>query len=441
MTGADQQDLLDRAWRVLPGGISSARRRTSPPMVVRRASGGTIEAADGRRYTDLHQAYSAVLLGHAYPPVVEAVDRAAREVVLTGVGVTPGEVELAERLVRLIPSAEQAVFANSGSEATYNAIRLARAATGREKVLKFAGCYHGSHDYVLRGERSLDPDTADEPEYAGVLRGASDSVLVCRYNDLADTEEVLNRWPEQVAAVIVEPIAHNAPNIMPVDGFLEGLRSLCDEHGALLIFDEMITGFRHALGGYQEISGVTPDLTTIGKAMANGYPIAALVGPRLLTERFATHPDGEVFLGGTYNGNHPGVAAALATLDVIEREPVHDRLFALGERMRAGLARVADEAGVAATVSGYGSIYTLLFTDGGLESMDDVAGADSELFVRYRGELFARGVLEMPVPFVRAQVGYSHTEEDVDRCLEAAADALRAALARRGSSGSGVHDR
>jgi glutamate-1-semialdehyde 2,1-aminomutase len=435
-----QNELLERAWHVLPGGISSARRRTSPPLVVSRASGGQVEDAAGRRYTDFHQAYSAVFLGHAHERVVDAVASASREVVLTGVGVTPGEVTLAERLVELYPSADQVIFANSGSEATYNAIRLARAVTGREKILKFAGCYHGSHDYVLRNARSLQATPAQEQEYAGVLRAASESVLVARYNDLDDVSEVLARWSGQVAAIIVEPIAHNAPNIMPAPGFLEGLRTLTEDHGALLIFDEMITGFRHALGGYQEISGVAPDLTTIGKAMANGYSLAALLGPREFTERFATHPYGDVFLGGTYNGNVTGVAAALATIGVIEEEPVHEHVFALGDRMRAGLAEVASEAGVEAIVSGYGSIYTLMFMDGELTSDDDVTRADDELFVRYRSELFARGILEMPVPFVRAQVGYAHTTEDVDRALEAASDALAAALDRRGTA-SGARPR
>jgi glutamate-1-semialdehyde 2,1-aminomutase len=383
---------------------------------------------DGQRYIDYHQAYSAILLGHSYPAVIEGVTEAIHELVLLGLGVTEGEVELAQRLVRHIPSAEQVVLVNSGSEATYNAIRLARAVTGRSKVLKFQGCYHGSHDYVLRNRLSH-PDSAEgEPEYGGVFQPATDAVVVCRYNDAAGVDAALSAHADQVAAVIVEPIAHNLPNVLPREGFLEELRRLCDREGALLIFDEVVTGFRHGLGGYQAICGVTPDITTVGKAVANGFPIAAVVGPRRLMERFATNPEGEVFLGGTYNGHTPGVAAALATLKVLETEPVYEHLFRLGDRMRMGLEAIAEEAGVPAIVSGYGALYTLLFIEGELHSADDLARADSELFLRYRQELLERGVVEMPVPFVRAQVGYSHTDADVDRTLEAATESLRAAL-------------
>jgi glutamate-1-semialdehyde 2,1-aminomutase len=429
VAGARSQELSERALEVIPGGISSARRRTSPPINIARSEGAYLWDLDGRRYVDYHQAYGAILLGHCYAPVVERVAAATRELVLLGLGVTEGEVALAERLVRHIPTAEQVVLVNSGSEATYNAIRLARAVTRREKILKFQGCYHGSHDYVLRNRLS-DPAVADdvEPEYGGVFRAATESVVVCRYNDVEGVDEALRANAEQVAAIIVEPIAHNPPNILPREGFLESLRELADREGVLLIFDEVITGFRHGLGGYQEICGVRPDLTTVGKALANGFPIAAVVGPRELMQRFATNPAGDVFLGGTYNGHVPGVAAALATVEVLETEPVHEHIFRLGERMRAGLRTVAAEAGIPAVVSGFGSLYTMLFMDGELVSFDDTARADAELFVRYRKELLARGVIEMPVPYVRAQVGYSHTEEDVDRTLEIASASLQAAL-------------
>lgn len=428
-TTGPTHELNDRAWRVIPGGISSARRRTSPLVNVRRAVGGRVWDIEGREYIDFHQAYSAIILGHSHPHVVESVQQAIEHLVLPGLGVTEGEVELAERLVRHIPSAEQVVLVNSGSEATYNAVRLARAITGRAKVLKFQGCYHGSHDYVLRNRLSVPvEETSPDGEYGGVFAPASEAVVVCRYNDVASVRQAFALHAGEIAAVIVEPIAHNPPNILPKGEFLPALRELTQEHEALLIFDEVITGFRHGLGGYQGICGIVPDITTVGKAMANGFPIAAVVGRRAFMERFATHPDGDVFLGGTYNGHAPGVAAALATLDVLESEPVYEHIFDLGQRMREGLAAIALEADVPAIVSGYGGLYTMLFMDGRLESFDDLERADADLFVRYRRELIECGVIELPIPFVRAQVGYGHSQQDVDRALEAAAEALTAAL-------------
>ncbi len=426
---ASSAELSALAWSYVPGGISSARRRTDPPISIRSASGAELEDRDGNRWLDFHQAYGAIILGHSFPAVTARVSAEIRERVLFGLGITEGEVELARRLVELIPCAEQVVLANTGSEATYNAIRLARGITRREKILKFDGCYHGGHDYVLRNRRTLSDDTALEPEYGGVLPAATDSVLVARYNDLDDVEAVLLGSPEQVAAIIVEPIAHNAPNILPADGFLEGLRAICDREGILLIFDEVITGFRHHAGGYQAICGVTPDLATVGKAMANGYPIAAVVGPRRHMERFATHPDGDVFLGGTYNGNATAVAAALATIEVLTQEPVYEHVFRLGRRMRDGLAAIARDRGVEAAVTGYGSLYTLVPGTGSIRSNDDVAAADAGLFVRFKQALLRHGIVEMPVPFVRAQVGFSHTDADVDRALEAADASLAQAVA------------
>jgi glutamate-1-semialdehyde 2,1-aminomutase len=420
--GRESERILQRAWNVIPGGVNSARRRTRSPISVSSAQGSRVVDVDGREFIDFHAAYSAVVLGHSHPEVTEAVSHAIRSRVLLGLGVTDAEVELAERLVEYIPSAEQALLVNSGSEATYNAIRLARAVTGREMVLKFDGCYHGSHDYVLR-----DAET-DQDESGGVFRAASDRILVADYNDLDGVGAAFRAHGPDIAAVIIEPIGHNPPNLLPHDGFLDGLRDICTASGALLIFDEVITGFRHHLGGYQAICGVTPDLTTVGKAMANGFPIAALVGRKSLMERFATHPNGNVFFAGTYNGNAVAVSAALATLNVLARADVHAHLFRLGERMRSGLQQLADDAGMTAVATGFGSIYTLMFTDTPPNSFAEAQRADADLFVRYREQLLARGIIEMPVPFVRAQVTYAHTDEDVDQALEAAGAALVAVL-------------
>ena len=261
-----------------------------------------------------------------------------------------------------------------------------------------------------------------------MLEAAIDATLVCRFNDLDDVEETLRRHPGEVAAIILEPIAHNAPGILPQPEFLAGLRALCDREGAVLIFDEVITGFRHGLGGYQAICGVTPDLTTMGKAIANGFPLAAVGGRRELMERFTTNPAGDVHFGGTYNGNAVAVEAGLATIELLEDGRVHEHVYALGERMRAGLGEIAKRAGIPAFVGGFGSLFVLCFMDGPVASYEDVLRNDTELFMRYRRELIARGVFEMPESLGRSHIGASHTADDVDRSLAAAEEALAAAL-------------
>jgi glutamate-1-semialdehyde 2,1-aminomutase len=410
--------LLEAAATVIPGGVNTCRRRSEPPLCFRRGSGAYLWDLDGRRYVDYHAAYGAVFLGHSHPEVTRRVRATIGEAVLFGAGVTEDEVALAERIVRHVPCAEQVVVCGSGSEATYHALRLARGITGRQLVLKFQGSYNGFHDYVLRNVLSAPEGVGRrDPHSAGMLDAAVDATLVCRYNDLEDVERAFAAHPEQIAAAILEPVAHNSPGILPEPGFLEGLRSLCDREGTLLVFDEVITGFRHGVGGYQALCGVTPDLTTLGKAIANG---------------FTTTATGDVHFGGTYNGNAPSVAAAIATIDALEDGSVHARVFALGERMRAGLAGIAAAAGVPALAAGFGSLFVLCFMEGPLRSYEDVLRNDTELFLRYRRELVARGVFEMPESLGRSHISAAHTADDVDRSLEAAEAALAAALARGG---------
>jgi glutamate-1-semialdehyde 2,1-aminomutase len=430
-SGEKSVALFDRANRVIPGGVNTARRKISPPLCLARARGAYVEDLDGNQYVDYHAAYGAIFLGHCWPSVTQAVAEAADQLVLAGVGVTETEVRLAEKIVQHVPSAERVVFCGSGSEATYHALRLARAVTNRRYVLKFQGLYHGFHDYVLRNVMS-EPDRIGrrDPHSAGMLAEAVDSTLVCRYNDLEDVRAAFAAHGEEIACVIVEPVAHNSPSILPDDGFLEGLREICADAGAVLVFDEVITGIRHDLGGYQAIAGVQPDLTCLAKALGNGYPIAAVAGSAELLERFNTTATGDVTFAGTYNGGSVAAAAALATIETIAREPVHEHVFALGERMRSGLREVAREKGIASVVSGYGSLYVMLFMDGELRSYDDVQRNDHELFVEYRRQLVRRGVLEMPENVGRNHISYSHTEADIDLSLEAAREALAAALER-----------
>ena len=421
--------LLDAAAEVIPGGVNTCRRRSEPRICIARGEGAYLVDLDGRRFIDYHAAYGAIFLGHAHPVVNGRVARAIERGSLFGVGVTEAEVALARKLAEHVPSVEQAVVCNSGSEATYHAIRLARGVTGRQKIVKFQGCYNGFHDYVLRNVLSR-PERVGrrDPHSAGMLDAAVDATLVCRYNDAADVRATLERHAGDVAAVIVEPIAHNSPGLLPRDGFLQRLRELCDESGALLIFDEVITGFRHHLGGYQAIAGVLPDLTTFGKAIANGFPLAAIGGRRELLERFTTRADGDVHFGGTYNGNAVAVEAGLATIEQLEDGRVHEHVFALGARMRSGLAEVAERVGVPAVVGGFGSLFVLCFMEGPLDSYDDVLRNDDELFGRYRRELIKRGVFEMPESLGRSHISAAHTADDVDRSLDAAEDSLRAAV-------------
>lgn len=424
------ETMLEEAAHYLAGGVNSGRRRTSPPLYIRRAQGAYIEDVDGNRYIDYTGAAGTAVLGYSYPPVVERVSEAIKENILVAIGATEGEVSLAKKVVEHVPSVDQILICNSGSEATFNAIRVARAVTGREKLLKFQGCYHGFHDYVLRNNQSdAENNNKRDPNSAGMLDAAVDATLVCRYNDLEDVEATLKANPEQVAAIIVEPIAHNAPGILPKPGFLEGLRKLCDREGVLLIFDEVITGFRHHLGGYQSAVGVSPDLSVFGKAIANGFTTAVLGGKRRYMERFNTTPGGDVVWAGTYNGNTVGVAAALATIEQLEDGAVHEHIFRLGERLRTGLIEVANGMGVPATACGYGSLFVLCFMEGPVDSYDDILRNDADLFVAFRRELIARGVLEVPDnKNTRSHVSYSHTDDDVDRTLEVAHEALRAAL-------------
>jgi glutamate-1-semialdehyde 2,1-aminomutase len=426
------QRLLAEAAEYIPGGVNTCRRQSTQGLCFERGEGAYLWDLDGRKYVDYHAAYGAILLGHSHPAVTERVSNAIRETVLFGAGVTRGEVELARKIVEHVPSADQVVVCNSGSEATYHAIRLARGVTGREKIVKFQGCYDGFHDYVLRNVLSA-PDRVGQrdPHSKGMLEAAIDATLVCRFNDLEDVESTFAAHPDEIAAIIVEPIAHNSPGLLPRPGFLEGLRALCDREGALLIFDEVITGFRHHVGGYQAIAGVLPDVTTLGKAMANGFPLAAIAGRREVMERYTTHPQGDVHFGGTYNGNAAAVEAGIATIDQLADGTVHERVFALGERMRDGLRKIAGEAGIPAVVGGYGSLFVLCFMEGPLETYDDVLRNDTDLFMRYRRELVARGVFEMPESLGRSHISASHTQDDVDRSLAAAEEALAAALNAR----------
>jgi glutamate-1-semialdehyde 2,1-aminomutase len=423
---AASADLLKRAEQVAPGGVHTSIRRIDPQINFARAEGAYMYDADGNEYIDYQAAFGPIVLGHCYPAVTKAVTEMIQHADLFGVGATEYEVELATKIVHHVPSAEKVLFCNAGSEATYHAIRASRAITGRKLIIKFQGCYHGWHGYVLRNGLST-PEMVGkrDPGSAGMLDEEIDSTLVCTFNDLAHVQETVAAHPEQIAAIILEPIPHNIGCVMPKQEFLEGLRSLCDEQGIVLIFDEVITGFRHGIGGYQAVCGVTPDLTTMGKAMANGFPMAALAGKTKFMDHFNTNPGGKVFFAGTYNGHAGSVAAALATIAEMETGKVFEHIFRLGDRMRDGLRKIVNDLDLVWTVAGFGSVYTLYFMDGPAENYTDLLRNDEDLYVRYRKGLNQRGIFELPMNLKRNHISYSHTEADIDRTLQASEEVLR----------------
>lgn len=429
---SDAKSLAARATAVIPGGVNSGQRRVAglEELVIASTSGSTFTDSEGRSYTDYHSAFGPPLLGHNDPDVDAAVAETARTVGLMGVGVTRIEIDLAERLVELLPSVEKVLLTETGSEATFHAIRVSRVATGRRHLIKFQGCYHGWHDSVAMNVISpADKVGGKDPMSQGIFPEVLDATIVCRFNDLADVERALT--DHDVAAIIIEPIPHNIGCVLPEPGFLEGLRELATKHGTVLIFDEVITGFRHDIGGYQTVCGVTPDLTTMGKAMGNGWPISALGGASDLMEMFTTTPGRPALFAGTFNGHPPTVAAAVATIDKLRSEPVHEHVFALGARARAGLTALYDRLGVQAVVAGFGSVFVSYFLEGPVRSYDDLLRNDVELFVGYRRELMQEGIFELPLNLKRSHFSYAHTEEDVDRLLEGTEAAVTRYLATR----------
>lgn len=418
------QEIFERARRVIPGGINTTIRALDRAMVFTQARGSKIYDADGNEYIDYHAAFGPPILGHCHPKVEKRVIETLQKLDLIGAGTTEEEIEAAEKIIRHVPSAELVHFCNSGSEATYHAVRLSRAVTGRRKVIKFQGCYHGFHDYLCMNiitppERMGGYD----PASAGILKEALENTLVLPFNDLEAVEGVLKSG-EQVAAIILEPIPHNIGCVLPKPGFLEGLRRLCDEYGVVLVFDEVITGFRHGLGGYQAICGVTPDLTTLGKAIANGYPCAAICGKKELMQRFAT-AGGDVFFAGTFNAHPLAMAAVCATIEELEGGEVYPKIIRLGDALRQGLKEILERAGIPAFVTGFGSVFVIYFMEPPVESYGDLLRNDSRRDLAFRWGMVDRGAFVHPMCLKRSHISAAHSEEDIARTLQAAEDALR----------------
>jgi len=414
-------DLYREALRYLPGGVNSPVRSFAAvggnPLFVERAAGAMLVDADGNEYIDYVMSWGPLILGHGHPAVREAL-LAALERGWTYGAPTARETELARMINQAMPALEMVRLVNSGTEATMSALRLARAFTGRDRILKFEGCYHGHVDSLLIGAGS-GALTLGVPTSPGVTAGVAADTLVGRYNDLELTTEMFRRWGEQIAAVIVEPVAGNMGVVAPEPGFLPGLRRLTEEYGALLVFDEVITGFRLARGGAQERFGITPDLTCLGKIIGGGLPVGAYGGRRDIMSRVA--PAGPVYQAGTLSGNPLAVAAGIATLSLTAEPGFYRRLEERTAVLAAGLRALAAQNGVSVTVNQVGSLLTVFFTEGPVTGYAEARRADTARYAAFFRGLLAQGVYFPPAQFEAAFLSIRHDDELMQKTLTAAA--------------------
>jgi glutamate-1-semialdehyde 2,1-aminomutase len=420
-------ELFERAQRTIPGGVNSPVRAFrgvgGTPVFMSAARGAKMWDADGRELIDYVGSWGPMILGHAHPDVVAALEEALGRGTSYGAP-TELEVELAETIVSRVPSIELVRLTSSGTEATMSAIRVARGFTGRPKLVKFEGCYHGHGDALLVRAGS-GVATLGLPDSPGVTEGAARDTLVARFNDLASVEALFAEAPGEIACVIVEPVAGNMGCVAPREGFLEGLRDLCTREGAVLVFDEVMTGFRVARGGAQARYGVAPDLTCLGKVIGGGLPVGAFGGKREIMSRVA--PAGPIYQAGTLSGNPLAVTAGLKTLELLGHEGIYDALERASARLADGLSDLAREAGVASVTNRVGSMMTLFFTDE-TEVVDwaTASASNTKRYGRFFHEMLDRGVYLAPSQYECLFVGAAHTSDLLDATLTAARDALRA---------------
>jgi glutamate-1-semialdehyde 2,1-aminomutase len=423
------RDAWEAARRVMPGGVSSPVRAFravgGTPFFAASGRGAHLTDTEGRRYIDYVLSWGPLILGHAHPEVVQAVCEAAERGTSFGTPV-PGEVALAERVVDWFPSVEMVRFVNSGTEATMSAIRLARGVTDRDLVLKFEGCYHGHGDsFLVRAGSGV--ATFGLPDSPGVPAALSELTLTVPFNDLDAVRTAFERYGDRIAALIVEPVVGNAGLIPPEDGFLEGLREMTTASGSLLVFDEVMTGFRVARGGAQERYGVEPDLTTLGKVLGGGLPMAAFGGRREVMEEVA--PAGSVYQAGTLSGNPLAMAAGLAQLDVLEREDPFDELERSTARLVRGVVAAARERDVPATGRSVGSMFGIYFRDGSVRDYGEARETDTAFFARYFQACLRRGVYFAPSAFEAGFLSTAHGDEEIERTLAVVEEAMDEAAA------------
>lgn len=422
------EKLFDRAQRVLPGGVNSPVRAFRAvdlcPRFIEWADGPYIYDADGRKYIDYVCSWGPMLLGHNHPAIRAAVEQAVQHGLSFGAP-TEAEVEMAELMVDMVPNIEMVRMVNSGTEAVMSAIRLARGATGRDKLIKFEGCYHGHSDCLLvnAGSSAL---AGGHPSSAGVPEDIVKHTLTAQFNRLDTVEALFDEWPGQIACVILEPVAANMGVVAPSPGFLEGLRALCDRYGALLVFDEVITGFRLAPGGAQEYFGIKADLVTFGKIIGGGMPVGAYCGSRALMEQVA--PCGPVYQAGTLSGNPVAMAAGLAQLRHIRSHPeLYVSIEHSAKELAAEMCAAAAAHGTDVSINQIGSLIAPFFTPNGVTTFVDAKGSDVGRYARYFRGMLERGVYLAPAQFEAMFISTAHTKEDFQRTLEAV-DAVFAAL-------------
>ena len=412
-------EAFERARSVIPGGVNSPVRAFrgvgGTPVYFDRALGAHFTDLDGNDYLDYVLSWGPMILGHAEPEVTEAVVAAVRNGTSFGAPTT-GETALAERIVGLVPGVKQVRLVSSGTEATMSALRLARAATGRDRIIKFAGCYHGHADLLLV-QAGSGVATFGLPDSPGVPAGATADTLVAPFNDLGSVESLLRSYPEQVAAVIVEPIAGNMGMVLPNDGWLVGLRTLTSQHGALLIFDEVMTGFRVAPGGASEWSGVTADVVTLGKVVGGGFPLAAYAGPEAIMRHVA--PVGAMYQGGTLSGNPVATAAGRVTLDILSRPGVFDGIVRQTGRLVDGIAAAARRHGVAIQTAHAGAMAGFFMNPAPVSNYEDARRSDTAAYATVFHRLLDAGVYIAPSQFEVLFLSAAHSDADVNETIAA----------------------
>ena len=426
-----QNDVLfERAQKTIPGGVNSPvrafRQVGGTPRFVTRAKGPYFWDAEDKRYIDLIMSWGPMIVGHAHPEVVEAVQRAAETSFSYGAP-TEGEIELAERLCELMPSVEQVRMVSSGTEATMSALRLARGHTGRDLIIKFEGCYHGHADSLLvkagSGLLTFADSTQNAPSSGGVPHDLVKHTLVLPYNDVAALEEVFKKQGDHIAAVILEPIAGNMNLIQPASEFLGAMRTLTAKHGAVLIYDEVMTGFRVALGGAQSLQGITPDLTCLGKVMGGGMPMAAFGGKKEIMSKLA--PLGNVYQAGTLSGNPVAVASGLKTLEIISRAGFYECLTAQTEKLMAGLKQAADKAHIPFAVDSVGGMFGFYFASKVPTSFEEVTKTNIDAFKKFFHAMLDEGVYLAPSAYEAGFTSIAHDNEVVAAIITAAEKAFK----------------
>ncbi len=426
MAGILSRRFFEQANKVIPGGVNSPVRACksvgADPVFINSGTGPFLIDVDGREYIDYVASWGPLILGHAHPEVIAAVQAAAENGTSFGAP-TWQEVELAQLICEMIPSVEMVRLVNSGTEATMSAVRLARGYTGRKKIVKFDGCYHGHADsFLVKAGSGV--ATLGIPGSPGVPEEIVAHTISLPYNDLEAVGKTFAQAGDDIAAIIVEPVAGNMGVVPPKEGFLEGLREITLKHGALLIFDEVITGFRVGPSGAQGFYGVMPDLTCLGKIIGGGLPVGAYGGRAEIMKHIA--PEGPVYQAGTLSGNPIAVAAGLATLKILSRPGVYERLEELSSRLAQGLAQAAQEAGAKVTFNRVGSMMTCFFREGEVIDFASAAASDTERYGQFWREMLARGVYLAPSQFEAAFVSLAHTEEEIDHTIEAAREAFAA---------------